>query len=115
MQIIPVPGSLDASSFDQIASELAKGGERKVLFDGRHLRWVDPGGILGLLAAGVVARDRQGTPPKLQLVEGADVTRYLARMRFFDAAEEIFDLDIKPSRRSWSSSDVLLELSLIHI
>jgi hypothetical protein len=113
LQIIPVPGSLDATSFDQIALELAKGGEGKVLFDGRHLRWVDPGGILGLLAAGAVVRDRHGTPPKLQLVEGADVTTYLARMRFFEAAENIFDLDVKPSRRSWSSSDVLLEITPI--
>ena len=113
MQIIPIPGTLDASSFDQLAKELAKDGDGKVLFDGRHLRWVDPGGILGLLAAGTVARDRQGTPPRLQLIEGADVTTYLARMRFFEAAESVFDIDIKPPRRSWSSSDVLLEITPI--
>ena len=113
MQIIPVPGTLDASSFDQLANELGKSGEGKVLFDGRHLRWVDPSGIIGLLAAGAVARDRQGTPPILQLGEGADVTSYLARMRFFDVAEEVFDIDIKQPRRSWSSSDVLLEITPI--
>ncbi len=114
MQIIPVPGTLDAASFDQLAKELAKSGEGKVLFDGRHLRWVDPGGIIGLLAAGTVARDRQGTPPKLQLLEGADVTKYLARMRFFEVAESVFDLEVRPPRRSWSSSDVLLEITPIN-
>ncbi|MFH1763183.1 MAG: hypothetical protein ABIF09_03225 [Gemmatimonadota bacterium] len=113
MQIIPVPGTLDASTFDQLARELAKSQEGKVLFDGRHLRWVDPGGIIGLLAAGTVARDRQGTPPRLQLLEGADVTSYLARMRFFEVAESIFDIEVRHPRRSSSSSDVLLEITPI--
>ena len=113
MQIIPVPGTLDGSSFDQLAKELASSGEGKVLFDGRHLRWVDPGGIIGLLAAGTVARDRQGTPPRLQLLDGADVTTYLARMSFFEVAESVFDLEIKRPRRSGSGSDVLLEITPI--
>jgi hypothetical protein len=113
LHIIPIPGTLDSSSFDQLAKELAKSGEEKVLFDGRHLRWVDPGGILGLLAAGTVARDRQGTAPRLQLVEGADVTTYLARMRFFEVADPVFDIEVKQPRRSWSSSDVLLEITPI--
>jgi anti-sigma regulatory factor (Ser/Thr protein kinase) len=113
LQIIPVPGTLDTSSFDQLATALAKSGEGKVLFDGRHLRWVDPGGILGLLAAGTLARDRMGTLPRLQLLEGADVTTYLARMRFFEVAEGVFDMEVKHPRRSWSSSDVLLEVTPI--
>ena len=113
LQIISVPGTLDASSFDQLAKELAEMGEEKVLFDGRHLRWVDPGGIIGLLAAGTVARDRQGVAPKLQLLEGAEVTTYMARMRFFEVAESIFDLDVKHPRRSPGGSEVLLEITPI--
>jgi len=113
LQIIPVPGTLDASAVDHLIRELAKNPEEKVLFDARHLRWVDPGGIIGLLAVGTVTRDRQGTPPRLQLMDGADVTTYLARMRFFEAAEAVFDLDIRHPRRSWSSSDVLLEITSI--
>ncbi len=113
LQIISVPGTLDASSFDQLAKELAEMGEEKVLFDGRHLRWVDPGGIIGLLAAGTVARDRQGVAPRLQLLEGAEVTTYLARMRFFEVAESIFDLDVKHPRRTSGGSDVLLEITPI--
>lgn len=113
MQIIPVPGNLDASAVDQLARELAKGGEDKVLFDARHLRWVDPGGIIGLLAAGAMVRDREGARPRLQLVEAGDVTTYLARMNFFQAAESVFELDIHSPRRSWNSSDVLLEITPI--
>jgi hypothetical protein len=113
LQIIPVPGTLDASAVDQVVRELAKHPGEKVLFDARHLRWVDPGGIIGLLAAGTVTRDRQGQPPRLQLQDGADVTTYLARMRFFEAASGVFELDVRPPRRSWSSSDVLLEITPI--
>ena len=113
MQIISVPGNLVFSSFDQLVGELAKAEGKKVLFDARHLRWVDPGGVIGLLAAGTVARDRQGALPRLQLLEAADVTTYLARMQFFDAAEGIFDLEVRPPRRSWTSSDVLLEITPI--
>jgi hypothetical protein len=113
LQIISVPGSLEASTFDQLALEVAKGVDDKVLFDARHLRWVEPGGILGLLAAGAVVRDRQGSLPRLQLQEGAEVTSYLWRMEFFREAESVFDIDIRPPRRNWNSSDVLLEISPI--
>lgn len=113
MQIIPVPGNLESSALDQLARELTKGGEEKVLFDARHLRWVEPGGIVGLLAAGFVVRERQGTPPRLQLADSGDVPNYLSRMNFFEAAEAVFDLDIRPPRRAWNSSDVLLEVTPI--
>jgi hypothetical protein len=113
LHIVPVPGRLEFAAFDQLASELEKSGDEKVLFDARHLRWVDPGGIIGLLSAGTVVRDRLGTPPRLQILEGAEVTSYLARMQFFEAAEGIFDLDVRPPRRSWASSDVLLEITPI--
>ncbi len=113
MHIIPVPGNLDFFSFDQLAADLLKAEGEKVLFDARHLRWVDPGGVIGLLAAGTVARDHQGEPPRLQILDSAEVTTYLARMQFFQAAERIFELDIRPPRRSWNSSDVLLEITPI--
>jgi len=113
LQIIPVPGTLDSSGFDHFARELQGDSEEKVLFDARHLRWVDPGGIVALLSAGRVVREGQGRRPRLQLLESAEVATYLARMRFFEAAEEIFELETRPSRRSWSSSDVLLEVTPI--
>jgi hypothetical protein len=113
LRIISVPGTLESSTFDQLVSEVGKGEDEKVLFDARRLRWVDPGGIIGLLAAGTVVRDRQGTHPRLQLEEAAEVTTYLARMQFFQEAEAVFELDIRPPRRAWNSSDVLLEITRI--
>jgi len=113
LHIIPVPGTLDAASLDLLAREVARASGDKALFDARHLRWVEPGGITGLLAAGSVIRDRQGAPPRLQLLESADVTSYLTRMRFFEAAESIFDIDVRPARRSWSGSEGLLEVTPI--
>lgn len=113
MQIIPVPGTLDSSSFDRFARDLQKDPEEKVLFDARHLRWVDPAGMLALLAAGTVVAERQGSRPGLQLLDSADVTSYLARMNFFEVGGEIFEVEGRPPRRSWSSSDVLLEVTPI--
>jgi hypothetical protein len=113
LQIIPVPGTLDWAAFDQLAHELTKVGEQKVLFDARRLRWVDPGGIVGLLAAGALVRNQQKVLPRLQLAEAGDTVTYLARMNFFESAEPVFELDIRPPRRSRNSSDVLLEVTPI--
>jgi hypothetical protein len=113
LQIIPVPGTLDSSSFDRFARDLQQAPEEKVLFDARHLRWVDPAGMLALLAAGTVVAERQGSRPRLQLLDSAEVTTYLARMNFFEAGAEIFEVEGRPPRRSWSSSDVLLEVTPI--
>lgn len=84
-----------------------------MLFDARHLRWVDPNGMVALLATGTVARDRMGTPPRLQLPEHPDVPGYLARMGFFEHAREIFELDQRPPRRGGGASDVLLEITSV--
>lgn len=112
MRILTVPGSLDYKSFDQLFSEVAAAEEEKVLFDARHLRWVDPNGMVNLVAAGCVVRDRQGEPPRLELHEG-EVAGYLARMGFFRAADGVFDLSYRPPKRGERESDVLLEITPI--
>ena len=89
-----------------------EGGDR-ILFDARHLRWVDPNGMLALLVAGSVAGSRTQGLPRLQLPESADVSGYLGRMAFYDAASELFDFE-KPSRRGGGgASDVLLEVTSV--
>ena len=113
MNVIGVPGSLEARTFDQLATELDAAHEGKVLFDARHLRWVDPYGMIGLLGAGTVARDRTGGPVRIQFTEGAQAVGYLARMGFFAAAEGIFETDVRPPRRTSRDSDVLLEITPI--
>lgn len=112
MRILTVPSSLDYKSFDQLFAEVAESQDEKVLFDARSLRWVDPNGMVNLVAAGCVVRDRQGEPPRLEIHEG-EVAGYMARMGFFRAAEGVFDLSYRPPRRGERESDVLLEITPI--
>ena len=112
MNVIPVPGSLDHQSVDELLDAAPEAGEgRRALFDARHLRWVDPNGMVALLAGGTVAGSRHGAPPRLELPENTDVLGYLGRMGFFEEAESVFDFDGGPPRRAGGSSDVLLEIT----
>ena len=111
MNVVDVPASLDAGSLDRLVESVSQVGEGPTLFDARHLRWVEPQGMLALLATGSVVRDRQGSPPRLQLGEGSEVLGYLARMRFFDEAEGVFQIDVSPPRRPGRKSEVLLEIT----
>ena len=115
MKVIAVPGSLDHQTVDAFLDEV--GGDApddgRSLFDARHVRWVDPNGMVGLLAGGAAARDRQAALPRLELPESADVTGYLARMGFFEAARGVFEIDGRVPRRSSGASDVLLEITPI--
>lgn len=113
MKIIAVPATLEERSFDRLVQGLEGVGDDRILFDARHLRWVDPYGMLGLLAAGAVAA-RSGVRPLLQLPESADVASYLTRMGFFEHAEEVFELQGGRGRgRGEGASDVLLEITAI--
>jgi len=113
MRVIDLPGSLDFHTYDALLAEVNEAGGEKLLFDGRHLRWVGPNGMVNLLAAGSVARDRSGEAPHLELADAGDVKSYLSRMGFFQAAETVFDLGPTPHKRSVGESDVLLEITPI--
>lgn len=113
MNVIAIPGSLDHRSVDALLDATAGAADDRVLFDARHLRWVDPAGMVGLLSAVSWARDRSGVAPRMQLPESAQVLGYLARMGFFRAAEELLELDQRPPRRTSGDSDVLLEITPI--
>lgn len=113
MKVIAVPGSLDRQTVDELLDSVAAADETRSLFDARHMRWVDPNGMVALLAGGAEAVKRQGGPPRLELPESADVLGYLARMGFFEAAEGVFEFDQRVPRRSGGSSDVLLEITPI--
>lgn len=114
MRIVTVPSSLDERTFDAMIRSFAEGSGGRTLVDARHLAWVDPYGMLGLLAVGAVAA-RSGDRPVLHLPEMADVLSYLARMGFFEQAESIYEIH-GPQRRSRAGdteSDVLLEITPI--
>lgn len=87
-------------------------GER-VLFDARHLRWVDPNGMVALLLGGSLVGEASGTFPHIEMPESQDVLGYLGRMGFHDQAHQVFEFDT-PARRGGSRpSDVLLEITAI--
>lgn len=114
MKVISIPPILEERSFDAVVQALADPEGGRFLFDARALRWVDPYGMLGLLAAAEVA-GRGGERPVLQLPKAAEVLSYLGRMRFFDYAEELFEIHGAPRRGRGgdSASDVLLEITPI--
>lgn len=111
MNVLPVPASLDQQTVDAFFDQVWLSAEERTLFDARHLRWVDPNGMVGLLVAGTVAGRRHGAMPRLELPESTDVIGYLSRMEFFEAARGVFELD-DPNRRSKPrAGDVLLEIT----
>lgn len=113
MNVIAVPATLDDRSFDQMVAELNEAldsSDGGVLVDARRLRWVDPFGMLGLLAVGKVARER-GRETRLQTPESAEVVSYLSRMSFFKQARGIYELHGGTRKRADGPSDVLLEIT----
>ncbi len=113
MQVIALPGSLDLQTVDGFLDGIPSAGEGRCLVDARHVRWVDPNGMVALLVGGAVARDRQGAMPRLELPESADVLGYLSRMGFFREAQGVFEFDDRVPKRAAGPSDVLLEITPI--
>ena len=111
-RVLSVPETLDERSFETLVAELSRAGDARVLFDARHVRWANPYGLVGLLAAGAVARARVG-PPQLEGPESAEVAHYWARMNFFTHAAEVFELRRRPRRSTAGASDALLEITSI--
>ena len=113
MQVINLPTSLDYRTADGLLDRAA-GSDDKSLLDARHVRWVDPCGILALLTAGACLRERTGVVSRLHLPEVSDVLGYLARVGFFAAAEGVVELTgRRPRRPPAGQSDVLLEITPI--
>jgi hypothetical protein len=104
---------LDHQTVDGLMDAVPTEGEVRTLFDARHVRWVDPNGMVALLASGSVARDRQGAIPRLELPESADVIGYLGRMGFFEECRGVFEYEDRTQRRGGGPSDVLLEVTSI--
>ncbi|HEX6134961.1 MAG TPA: ATP-binding protein [Longimicrobiales bacterium] len=114
MNVITLPASLDERYFEPLVRALDAVQEERVLFDGTHVRWADPYGMVGVLALGEVAR-RRGEQAVLKLPDSADVVSYMARMGFFEHAEPIFEMTgTRPRHRSEGGSDVLLEITAIN-
>lgn len=114
MKVVSVPGSLDQQTVDGFFDEVSRLGAERTLFDARHVRWVDPNGMVALLVAGAVAGRGKDERPRLEPPDSSDVTGYLARMGFFEQAGEVFEVSQRSGRRpSAGGSDVLLEITRI--
>lgn len=116
MNVLEVPASLDHRSMDALfALALAGGtGEEPILLDARHVRWVDPVGMVALLGVGRMLLRGTGVRARLELPEGGDVVSYMGRMGFFQEAVHVFEgVEARVPRRVARSSDVLLELTPI--
>ncbi len=115
MKVVSAPGSLDERHFDSLVKNLGEDDGERVLIDARHTTWVDPFGMIGLLALGHVAAHR-GEKPLMQLPEDPNTVSYLQRMSFFEQAEEVFEISGPVRRKRMEpvgSSDVLLEITAI--
>lgn len=111
--VIPAPETLDEKGFESLVSGWAGVESRHLLLDARHVRWVTPYGVLGLLAVGAAWRNRSGERALLQPPESRDVTSYLARIGFYEKAHEIFDFAERVRRRASGESDSLLEITSV--
>ena len=114
MKVVEIPPSLDYRTIETLYDAVDEDFDGPVLFDARHLRWVDPNGMVGLLGAARVVGDRAGAPVRISLPEQGDVVSYLTRMGFMSAASEVYDLPAPRSRRADRASDVLLEITPVH-
>ncbi|CAN5748587.1 hypothetical protein BH23GEM9_BH23GEM9_11560 [soil metagenome] len=114
MNLITLPASLDERYFEPLVRAFADADDRRMLFDGTHVRWADPYGMIGLLALGEAAR-RRGEQPILMMPDSPDVVSYMGRMGFFEHAEPVFEMKGPRARgRTEGDSDVLLEITAIN-
>lgn len=125
MKVIDLPASLEERTFDRVVHGL-EGTTERALLDASRLRWVDPYGLVGLLAAGATVESTSGARPHLRPPESGEVLSYMTRMGFFERADGIFHLQ-GPTRSGGrkepasarrrpvadGSSDVLLEVTPI--
>ncbi len=110
MRIIELPRSLDYRNVESMYRRVDLEERGPVLFDARRLRWIDPNGMLWLLAAAKVVADA-GSAPRISLPTSPEVMGYLDRMAFPDAARQVFEFGAAPRRRPVrGTSDVLLEI-----
>ena len=114
MRKIFLPKVLDFQTYDEVFSEVLGESTEPVVFDGMGLNWIDPNGMVNLLAAGSVIRDKTDQMPSLILPKGEEVTSYMERMGFFRAAEGIFFTgSLDKLKQEGVTSDVLLEVTQI--
>jgi hypothetical protein len=113
MKLVTLPASLDERTFDTVVRGLEGDPAERRLFDGSHVRWADPYGMIGLLAVARTAGET-AEAPLLRLPDQPEVVSYMTRMGFFDHAKDLFEIHGTARRaRPDGASDVLLEITAI--
>ena len=118
-RLVP-PTSLDESTFERLMRQLRDLREMTtgdIAIDLEEVRFVDPYGMVGLLALARFLRQR-GLKPILMLPRSGDVMNYLDRMDFSRHAEQLCSLDLatlwaEGEYSRSTHSDVLLEITPI--
>lgn len=114
-RVIEVPATLDEAAFEVLVEALKSektGAKARILLDARHVSFVTPYGLIGLLAIGHEARQRTGLAPLIELPESPEIRSYIDRMHFGPAAAEVFEHEASPPRRH-EEKDTLLEITPI--
>ncbi len=117
--LVPPP-SLDESTFERLMRQVARltkveGG--RITIDLEHIRFIDPYGMVGLLALARYLRG-QSLQPILLLPRSDEVVKYLDRMDFSRHAQGLCSLDFatlwpEGEYSRSAQSDVLLEITPI--
>jgi anti-anti-sigma regulatory factor len=118
-RLVP-PASLDESTFERLIrqlSSLKRIPAGQIIIDLEQVRFVDPYGMVGLLALARFLR-QQAREPVLMLPRSEEVMKYLDRMNFSRHAERLCAIDLTtlwPDGEYTRSlhSDVLLEITPI--
>jgi anti-anti-sigma regulatory factor len=119
LRLVP-PASLDESTFERLIKQvegLEQVASGQVVIDLEHVRFVDPYGMVGVLALARFLRQWNLTPV-LMLPRSDEVMKYLDRMDFSRHAERLCAIDLTtlwPDGEYSRSlhSDVLLEITPI--
>jgi anti-anti-sigma regulatory factor/anti-sigma regulatory factor (Ser/Thr protein kinase) len=118
-RLVP-PASLDESTFEQLIRQLdspERVAAGQIIIDLEQVRFIDPYGMVGLLALARFLRQR-AREPVLMLPRSEEVMKYLDRMDFSRHAERLCAIDLTtlwPDGEYSRSvhSDVLLEITPI--
>jgi anti-anti-sigma regulatory factor len=117
--IVPPP-SLDESSFERLMQQMRGSGQMppgRIIIDLEHLRFIDPYGMVGLLALARFLR-QHAFEPVLVLPRSDEVMNYLDRMDFSRHAQGLCSMDLvtlwpEGEYTRSAHSDVLLEITPI--
>ena len=110
MRVAHIPATFDYRNVERLYAQADLEGSGPVLVDARRLRWIDPNGMLAILAAARAWADR-GRKPRMYLPAQTEVAGYLERMGFYEAAAGVLRLEGPRRHRRTRHSDVLLEIN----